>query len=234
MIAVLIAALAALVAAAFAVDLARRSRAGRRLHEAVWAASLGLFAVACGAVSVGLGTGWSQTVYGLFWFAGALVTVPLLAVGQMLLLDPRRSRVWLAAAVVAAMASLLAVTVSGMDTAALEAADARGGIPVGHDVWGASPATALLAPFNWAGLVVVGGCVWSAVRTRRPRVLLIALGVLVAGASFSFVRGGDPSLFTATLAMGVTLMYGGFLAASPRPAAAGETGSAAERLSDHG
>ena len=220
MIAVLLAAVAAAVAGAFSADLGRRFRARRRPHEGVWAASLGLFAVATAMVAMGLGVGWSTPVYGVFWFAGALVTVPLLAVGQLILLDSQRTRVWLGAAVVVVMASLLAVTVSSMDPAALAAADAAGAIPVGRDVWGDAPATALLAPFNWSGLIVVGGCVWSALRSRRPGVLLIGAGVLVAGASFSFVRSGIPNLFTLTLGAGVTLMYAGFRSAGRRPTGA--------------
>lgn len=227
MIAVIVAALAALVSGAFAVDLTRRFHARRRAHEGAWAVSLALFAMACAMVAVGLALGWSRPVYGLFWFAGALVTVPLLAVGQLLLMDPRRTGAWLSVGVVVVMASLVAVTVSTMDVAALRAADARSGIPIGREVWGASPATTLLAPLNWTGLVVVGGCVWSAVQTRRPWVLLIALGVLVAGASFSFVRTASPNLFSLTLALGVTLMYAGFRTAAPRK-------SVREASRDHG
>lgn len=216
MIAVVVAGVAALVSAAFSADLARQFLLRHRPHAAVWTVSLALFSLASAMVSIGLATGWSQVVYGLFWFAGALVTVPLLAVGQLLLLDPRRGRVYLGAAVVAVMASALAVTVSPMDAGALAAADARAGIPIGREVWGSSPATTLLTPLNWSGLIVVAGCVWSVIRHRRPGVLLIALGVLVAGASFGFVRTGNPSVFTITLASGVTIMYLGFRFATPK------------------
>lgn len=217
---VVLAGLATLISAAFAADLARQYLERRGSHAGLWAISLTLFAVACAMVAVGVSVGWSPTVYGLFWFAGALVTVPLLAVGQLLLLDPRRRAVWLSAGVVVIMASALAVTVSSMDAAALRSADARGGIPVGREVWGSSPATALLAPLNWSGLIVVVACIWSAIRARRVRLLLIALGVMVAGASFGFVRAGNPSIFTMMLTAGVALMYAGFRAASPRAGSA--------------
>jgi hypothetical protein len=213
----IVAILAAGVGTAFCADLTAQFRRRRRPHAGVWAASLGLFALACTAVSLGVWLGWSPFVYGVFWFAGALVTVPLLAAGQLLLLDPRRRALWLALAAAAVVAGAVAVLTSGMDRAALAAADTRGGIPVGAEVFGSSLAMALLSPFNWSGLVVVAGCGWSAVRTRRPGVLLIAVGVLVAGASFSFVRGGAPSAFAATLAVGVSIMYAGFRAAgTPR------------------
>ena len=207
---------ATLVSGAFSVDLARSFLRRRRAHAGVWAASFGLFALACGMVAISVVAGWNPAVYGIFWFAGALVTVPLLAVGQLLLLDPARSRVWLSAAAAVVMASAVAVTVSPMDPARLADATARNGVPVGREVWGTSPATALLAPFNWSGVIVVIGCVWSAWRSRRPQVLLIGLGVVVAGASFGFVRAGDATLFTLMLAMGVAIMYGGFRATAPR------------------
>lgn len=216
MIAAAVAVAATLVSGAFSVDLGRSFLRRRRPHAGVWAASLSLFAVACGMVAVGVVAGWHPAVYGIFWFAGALVTVPLLAVGQLLLLDPARSRVWLSAAAAVVMASALAVTVSPMEPAALADATARDGVPVGREVWGPSPATALLAPFNWSGLIVVIGCIWSAWRSRRPQVSLIGLGVVVAGASFGFVRAGDATLFTLMLALGVAIMYGGFRATAPR------------------
>ena len=81
-------------------------------------------------------------------------------------------------------------------------------------------------------MIVVIGCVWSAWRSRRPQVLLIGLGVVVAGASFGFVRAGDATLFTLMLAMGVAIMYGGFRATAPRSPRRPDAGTSGAGSSD--
>src|SRR5438552_6065205 len=75
-------------------------------------------------------------------------------------------------------------------------------------------------------LVVLGGAVWSALRERRGRLLwanvLIAAGTLVLGASglLNSVLG-EMEAFAVTLAVGVSVLYAGFLVAvtAPRPPA---------------
>jgi predicted phage tail protein len=71
----------------------------------------------------------------------------------------------------------------------------------------------LLPVSNYTAAIVVIGSVWSGLRTRRYGVLLIAVGVVAAGASFVFVRIGQGELVSVFLAIGVSLMYGGFVAA---------------------
>lgn len=208
---------AAVVAGLLSARLARRYLARRRSHALAWSGSLALFAVASAAVALGLAQGWSPAVFLVYWVAGALVTVPLLAAGQLMFMDPARTWLYWTLAALAGLMAIVAVATSSVDSQALAQVGAR--IPTGEAVFGDSLAVALLPPFNYTAAIVVGGVIWSAIRTRRWGLLFIALGVLVAGASFAFVRAGLPAGFSTTLASGAVFMYVGFRAAerpSPR------------------
>jgi hypothetical protein len=88
-------------------------------------------------------------------------------------------------------------------------------------VLGGSLAYRLARPFSFTFLIVVGGAVWSAVRTRRWSVLLIAVGVAIVAGDSVAIRVGNGELFSLLLAAGITVMYAGFLATTRprRPAA---------------
>ena len=205
---------AAGIAATFAAQLAGQYRARRRPHALAWSLSLGLFAVAAAAVAVGIGVGWSPSVFGVYWVAGALLNVPLLATGQLLLMDPKRSALWWTLAGICAAWAVLFTLMASFDGAALAEASAARTIPVGREVLGGQMAYALVRPFNYTFAVVVAGSLWSAVRFRRPAVALVALGVSVVAASSSAARVGQGQVFSVLLAAGVALMYSGFLAAA--------------------
>jgi hypothetical protein len=215
-IALLTACVATGVAAVFCAQLARQYAARRRDHALAWAISMGLFAAASAAVAVGIVVGWSVPTFGVYWIAGALLTVPFLAAGQLLLMDPRRSVLWWTLAGLSSIWAVAAVSLSSYDTAVL--AEAGGAIPLGREVFASGFAYTLLRPFNYLFLIVVGGSIWSAVQTRRWGLLLIALGVTVAAAASSMA--GHPArtqYFPVLLAAGVSLMYGGFRAAGRPP-----------------
>lgn len=203
---------AMLVAGAFATSLGRQWLARRRDHALAWTLSLYAFAGGSLAIALGVGLGWSRATFGTYWLLGALLTVPLLAVGQLHLMFPNLSALWWTVAGLFGAWAVYTLAGSPADPAVL--AGNAGGIPQGADVFGERALTMALLPFaNWFALVVVAGSVWSAVRTRRWGVLLIAVGVLVAGGSFAFARSGQGELVSVFLALGVTLMYGGFVAA---------------------
>ncbi len=214
LVVVLLPALAAAVAFVFCAQLTRQFVARRRPHALAWSLALALFGIASAMVSVGVGLGWTPAVFGIYWIAGALLNVPLLAVGQLLLLDPRRSVLYWTIAGVCAVWAVAFTLMAGFDTAALREASADGVIPLGKDVLGGTMAYRLVGPFNGTFLVVVVGSVWSAVRSRRWSVLLIALGISVAAAGSSAVGAGRDFLFSVLLASGVSIMYAGFRAAS--------------------
>jgi len=107
-----------------------------------------------------------------------------------------------------------------------------GALPQGSDVFGALPRVLAAVASAGGAIVVLGGAAWSALRQRRGRLLwanvLIAAGTLVLGASglLNSVLG-DMEAFAVTLAVGVSVLYAGFLVAvtparlPPRPAAPG-------------
>ena len=212
-------ALAAAVAFVFAVQLGRQYAQRRRPHALAWALALGLYGVASAAVTVGVTLGWSPAVFGAYWIAGALLNVPLLAVGQLLLLDPKRSVLYWTLAGLAAVWSLAFTMLATFDAAALTAATQADLIPRGREVLAGETAYGLARPFSYTFVIVVIGSVWSAVRARRWAVLLIALGVTVSAASSAFIRVGQGELFSVLLTAGVAVMYGGFIAASRPPRA---------------
>lgn len=209
--------LAALVAFAFAVRLGRQYVSRRRSHALAWALALGLFGLASAMVSLGVTAGWSPVVFGVYWIAGALLNVPLLAVGQLMLLDPRRSVLYWTLAGLAAVWSIAFTLMASFDTAVLAGASQARVIPRGAEVIAGELAYGLARPFSYTFAIVVIGSVWSAVRARRWGVLLIALGVTVAAAASAFIRVGQGELFSVFLAAGVAIMYLGFLAASRPP-----------------
>jgi len=82
---------AALIALRLAGLLAGRWRATRRPELAAWAWSLAAYAVAAAAIAWGEAAQWDARAFRVYYAAGALLTVPLLAVGSLLLAGVRRA-----------------------------------------------------------------------------------------------------------------------------------------------
>jgi len=213
---------ATLVAGAFATSLARQWRARRRHHALAWAVSLYAFAGGTLAVALGVGLGWSTATFGTYWLLGALLTVPFLAVGQLHLMAPQGAAMWWTVAGLFVAWAFFTMLQSPVDSAVLARVNAEGGIPVGAEAYGEGAlAYGLLAFASRLAVVPILGSIWSGWRTRRWGVLLIGVGAAVAGGSFGVVRGfdGDAQAVVTSLllAVGVGLMYYGFVAAG-RPA----------------
>src|SRR5438105_15568099 len=73
--------------------------AGRRRHELVWSVAMALFFVGAAFLWVGASTGWTVPVFRGFYLFGAIVNVPVLALGTVYLLGRRRTGDCWAAAV---------------------------------------------------------------------------------------------------------------------------------------
>ena len=99
---------------------------------------------------------------------------------------------------------------------------------MGKDVFGALPRVLAAVGSGVGAVVIVGGALYSAVRFARDRNApgharlagantLIAVGTLVLS-SGGLVQGavGHDEAFTATLAIGITVIYSGFLLAATR------------------
>jgi hypothetical protein len=213
---------AALVSGAFSVSVIRQFLSRRGPHQLAWGIALATFAAASLFAAVGIMVGWSAPIYRAYYLFGAVVNVPILALGTIYLYFP--GRVAHTAAVVVGVASVYAgVAVLG---APLDAAHLNfsGGIPAGSQVMDAG-VRALSRYYSYAGfLIVVAGACWSAVRLgRRPgerfrRVAqgnaLIAAGTVVVALGSAFARHGRGSIFAAGLAAGVSVMFAGFLRTS--------------------
>jgi hypothetical protein len=221
--------LAAIVALAFAVALARQFVARRRSYQAIWAVALSMYAVASAAVALGTLGGWTSAEFRVYWALGAVLNVPFLAQGELDLLVRNR---YVRSALYVLLAFVTAYTIARVRTAAVDLDALSEDLPSGKDVFGdGSPAHRLPQLVSIpAYVVLVGGAAWSARRMRgrqeladRSRgTLLIALGAtIVAVGGSAFAAAGQLLLFSFAILVGIAVMFGGFLLASrpaPRPA----------------
>src|SRR5207244_11030063 len=86
--------IAAAIAFGFAVMLAKEFVARRRPYTALWALALLLYGVASLVVVIGAIGGWTRLEYEIYWALGAVLTVPLLAPGEVVLLLRGRGGPW--------------------------------------------------------------------------------------------------------------------------------------------
>jgi hypothetical protein len=218
--------LAAAIALAFAVHLFVRAGRRRSWAEAVWGVAMLMFAAASAALFLGVLDGWSAAEFRVYWLFGAVLNVPYLAVGEVYLLV-RRPWVGHVALLVVLAATVWAsaeVRTAPLNTDVLAGEEFFTGREVlGED----APARTLAMVYSYAGTVVlVLGILWSAMgmrgrpelRSRFTGVLLIAVGALIVAGGAAFAAAGSFVGFSLTLAVGVAVMYWGFLTATRRPA----------------
>jgi hypothetical protein len=238
--------LATAVSSLFAQATLKRFTERRAPHLLAWAVSLAMFALASAALATGTSTGWDRGTFRAFYLLGAVLNVPWLALGTVyLLLGPTAGR--------RAQSGLVLFT--GLAAGVLLSAPMRDvprdEIPVGKDVFGVLPRVLAAAGSGVAAVVIIAGALWSAARYARSRGapgaarlaganLLIALGTVVLS-SGGLVQGvvGDDEAFTLSLAVGITVIFGGFLlygrpyspTGMPGPPAPGRSGLRSSRRS---
>jgi hypothetical protein len=218
--------LASIIAVAFTVVLARRFAARRRPHEGVWAIALAMYAVASFAMFLGVVDGWTESAFKVYWLFGGILNVPYLFAGELYLLTTKRgwAHVFLGALVGLSVVTAWAVWVADIHPEALGSA-----LPLGKDVFGAGTTAHRLPQYTSipAYFLLLGGLVWSGwkmrgrpeLRNRTAGTVWIAIGATVVavgsgiGAAFDLVP-----LFSVSLAVGIAVMFWGFLVAS-RPSA---------------
>ena len=215
---------AALVAFVFALLLFRQFLSRRRPYQLAWALAMLMYAAASFALFFGVLSGWSAIEYRVYWLFGAVLTVPFLALGELMLLVRNRAVV---NASVLLMVFATAFATSRIRTAVLDPSALASDLPSGKDVFRADPfATDLARLYAFpAYFLLIAGALWSAWRMRgapslRDRfwgTLLIAVGATVVAAGSAFALSGLLVGFSATLAGGVVLMFLGFLRASRSP-----------------
>jgi hypothetical protein len=220
---------AMLVSAAFAGTLWMQHRSRPRPYLLAWAAALTLYAVAALTEVIGAASGWSPLLYRVYYLFGAIALVGLLALGSIYLLAPRFSRVALWTLIVLIAIGLAAVVGASLETVKLET----------HQVPDADTIRAQGSLFNLltivvaalvnivGSLILIGGAAWSAYSAWRrggasSRVLanvLIAGGAFIAAGASSLTRVFHVyEVFYVGQAIGVLVMFGGFLTAQRAPA----------------
>jgi hypothetical protein len=213
--------IATAIATVFAQATAVRWSRSRAPHQGAWTVALALFALASAALATGASTGWDDGTFRMFFLLGAVINVPWLALGTVYLLMGAR----IGNRVRACLLVFTGIGIGVMLAAPIHGTIAATGIPVGKDHFGALP-RALAGIGSGVGAVVVfAGAAYSAVhfaRSRRPGSgalaggnALIALGTLIlsSGGLLQGIVGSDEA-FALTLAVGIAVIYGGFVVAS--------------------
>ena len=213
--------LATAVATLFAQATLVRFTRDHRPQDRAWTIALALFALASAALATGVSTGWDNGTFRVFFLLGAVLSVPWLALGTVHLL---------ARPAIGRRVELGLIFFSGLATGVLLSAPMETvhgtAIPVGKEVFGVFPRVLAAVGSGVGATVIIVGAIVSAVRFARDRSVpgharralanvLIALGTLVlsSGGLIQGVAGKDEA-FVLSLAVGITVIYGGFLVAS--------------------
>jgi len=225
-----LAASATLVALAFTLSTGERWRDRRRPQDLAWTAALAMFTVASVALWCGSALGWGQVTFRVFYLFGAVLNVPVLALGTLWLRSsPARSRLWTQMVVAGGAFAIGVVAVAPMRQPV-----PFDRLPQGSEVFGFLPrALAILGSGGGAAVVLVGAVLsirHVAGRSGRRRLganLLIAAGTAVLGlGGLANSLVGEMEAFALSLVIGVALLFVGYLVAvNPgtipiRPAAA--------------
>jgi hypothetical protein len=197
---------AALIALRLAGELVRRWRTRRRPELAAWAAGLGAYALAAGALAWGAAAGWSDAAFRVYYLGGALLTAALLGTGSLLLVGVRRVRVAALVYVGLAIGVAIAVPLQGRITGTE--------IPEAQDALDFWPARVLAILGNSLGTLAVVGVALATFRARPRGNALILLGIAVAAIGSGLAGLGIGALAPA-IAVAVILLYAGFVAPTP-------------------
>ena len=198
---------AALITLRLSAELMRRYRRLRATEFLAWAAALGVYAVAAGALAWGAAAGWSEAAFRVYYLGGALLTAPLLGAGSLLLVGRRWAAplalVYTGLAVGVALAMPLEEELGGTD------------VPEAQDVLELWPARILAIAGNSLGTLAVVAVALLTIR-RRP----LGNGLILAGVGVAAVGSGLAGLgvgaLAPILAAAALLLYAGFVAPTPR------------------
>jgi hypothetical protein len=184
------------------------------------------FTLASLALWAGAAAGWNGFTFRVFYLFGAITNVAWLALGSVLLLNGGRH----AARAIGTLALVTAYVIGAMTFAPLRHSISGRELPEGREVFGVFPrvlaavgsglpATVLIVLALWsAARLVRGSRAVSGVVTARRLALgnvVIALGTIVLSASGTLAgRLGETEAFAVTLAVGVTVLFAGFVIAT--------------------
>jgi hypothetical protein len=200
---------AALLALRLAGLLVRRWMARGEPQIAAWAAGLGAYAVASAALSWGAASGWSDSVFRVYYLFGGLLTAPLLGVGSLLLVGRR----W-AGPLGLAYAGLAVGVVVAVPLTSPVTGDS---IPEAQDHLDFVPARLLAVLGNSLGTLAVVAVALLTIRRRPVGNALVLAGVAVAAAG-SGLAGLGVAETAAFIAAAAVLLYAGFVRPGSRGA----------------
>jgi hypothetical protein len=216
-----LAATAALVSFAFAGCTFERWLLKRRSYELTWTLAMLTFSLGAWSLAWGSSAGWNAANFRMFYVFGAIVNVPLLAVGQVELLTRRAWVQLLRPGVI--LASVFAMGVLAVTP--LRGAVPPGRLPQGKEVFGILPRVLAAVASAGGAAVVFGGAAYSTfmlIRSRRQQPInrvvgtgLITLGTVVLSISGTLQkRFGEMTAFAITLTLGIIILFVGFLVAT--------------------
>ena len=200
---------AALLSFRLAGLLVRRWRERGQPQMAAWAAGLGAYAVASAALAWGAASGWSDSVFRVYYLFGGLLTAPLLGVGSLLL----RGRRWAGPLGLAYTGLAVGVAIAVPLTAPVVGES----IPEAQDHLDFFPARLLAVLGNTLGTLAVVAVALLSIRRRPLANALIVAGVAVAAAG-SGLAGLGVAETAAFIAAAAVLLYLGFVRAGRRGA----------------
>jgi len=203
--------IAMIVSAVFAVATWLRGRS-RASALRVWSFALLQFGIAAGALWWGIAFGWTSAAYKVFYMFGAVLNVAWLGLGTMRLFVDKWAS-WFATCLLVAASSYAIYRIAG--TAFVPGAGhalRTDNFPPPSAVMPGS-VRALSRWFSIGGsVVVVAGLIWSIVQRRHTLgIALLAVGVVIIGVTSELARAGHVVYFPIGLAVGIVVMYTGFL-----------------------
>jgi hypothetical protein len=216
------------ISAAFALTLFVQYRAKPRPYLLAWSVALAIYAIAALMEVIGAAAGWNPVTYRVYYYFGGILVVGVLALGTIYLLAPRFGRTALLALVILAGIGLAGTLGASLQPSLLQTHEVPSvdTIRLEHGVFN-MVAILMAAILNIVGSVIlIGGALLSAygiwrrggAPSRLAANILIAAGAfIVAGASTLTRVFHAYELFYVGQALGVLVMFGGFLMAQRSP-----------------
>jgi MFS family permease len=214
----LLAGVAGSAAALFTFDLWRDYQRRPRPHIAAYGAGMTLFAIATWCLFIGVTFGWTGPVYRTFFLFGAVLNIPLLALGSMFLVVGRKSGhvMTIAIGAIAAIATTLTLTVP------FQRPLPNSDIP--HDMFatGFGPRVfAIIGGSAGATILIVLALVslvrfWKKDRRIVWGSALIVAGTVAAAWGGTVLALGEAGVFALSLLLAVSFIWAGYRVASGR------------------
>jgi hypothetical protein len=213
--------IATVVATLFAQATLARATRNRSPQDGAWAFALATFALASAALFIGVTTGWDNGTFRAFYLLGAILSVPWLALGTIYLIHGNK----IGRRVQWCLVAFSGMALGAMLTCAIAPGISGSAIPVGKEVLPVLPRVLAASGSGLGALVIIVGAALSAIRwmrqpgpvARRRAIanMLIALGTLILSGG-GLIQGivGKDTAFAVSLALGISVIYAGFLVAS--------------------